>query len=129
MSIPLKHKDHPENQKLVLRLRELPSSEIDPIVHKIADEETRKTDCTSCGKCCSRLQPAVTDSDIAKLDQALPSSPEQIKADLLVLDTQSGVHYMKSCTCSLLEGKKCSVYQHRPASCADYTHQHHKHIK
>ncbi len=119
-----KSKNHPENLALKEKLRALKSADIDTIAHAIAAEETQKTDCTTCGKCCQTLQPPFTQKDIKRIETEHTSIIE-----LLVLDPSNQQYYLKQSPCHFFHDNKCNIYNERPQACADYPHLHQPHFK
>jgi len=119
-----KKKVHIEHQALKEVLSGMNSRDVDQLVHPIAEEETKKIDCTSCGKCCQVLQPPFTALDIQQLEEVKSSL-----IDLLVLDPSNQQHYLKQSPCHFLCKNKCTVYKNRPQACADYPHLHQPHFK
>lgn len=94
------------------------SKEVDDVFHIIAQEEENKIDCTECGKCCKSLQPAFTDVDVKRI-QGVCSN---VKEFLTEENSKENVFYLKKSPCTFLKGTICSIYDERPASCADYPH-------
>jgi len=124
-----KSSSHPENIAFVKRLRDLKDKVIDNTAHLIAQEETLKIDCTTCGNCCKSLHPALSEVDIANLSIKLCLDKVTVKNKFSEYDSQKKMHYMKSSPCSFLIANKCSIYDARPLSCQDYPHLHQPHFK
>ena len=97
---------------------------IDEIVHRLNFEISNQIDCTTCGKCCMKLKPFITEQDIKILSQRLNFSPQQVKGDYIEID--EGDQYFKNLTCSFLKEKKCTVYNGRPEDCRSFPHLHKK---
>ncbi|HUI32503.1 MAG: YkgJ family cysteine cluster protein [Dysgonamonadaceae bacterium] len=97
---------------------------IDKIVHRLNIEISNQVDCTTCGNCCMKLKPCITDQDIMKLSHRLNLSPQQIKVDYIEID--EGEQYFRNLPCSFLKEKKCTIYSDRPKNCSSYPHLHKK---
>lgn len=119
-----KEKNHLENKLLQEKLKTLDSKHIDALAHPIAKEETELFDCTTCGKCCAKLQPPFTSKDIERIE-----SHHGPLVELLVLDPSNEQYYLKESPCTFLRDNKCSIYNERPQACADYPHLHQSHFK
>ncbi len=100
------------------------SGKIDKIVHRLNFEISNQIDCTTCGNCCRKLKPCITEQDIKILSQGLNFSPQQVKSDYIEID--EGKQYFKNLPCSFLKEKKCTVYNDRPEDCRLYPHLHKK---
>jgi len=96
------------------------SDKIDRLVHRLNQEISDRIDCTSCGNCCVKLKPCITDKDLFKLSQRLEITPEQIKDNYT--ETDNGELYFKNLPCSFLIDKKCTIYNNRPEDCRSFPH-------
>jgi hypothetical protein len=95
-------------------------AELDALVDEIAAEIIPQIDCTACANCCRALTVGLTPEDIPPLANALRLPPDQVIASY-VAGEQNGEWGIFRCSpCPLLDGKRCSVYAHRPQSCRDY---------
>lgn len=97
---------------------------IDNIVHRLNYEISNQFDCTTCGNCCMKLKPCITDQDIERLSQRLNTIPRQFKDDYIEID--EGEQYFRKLPCSFLNEKKCTVYSDRPEDCSSFPHLHKK---
>ena len=100
------------------------SDKIDKIVHRLNLEISNQIDCTTCGNCCMKLKPCITEQDIKILSQRLNFSPQLVKDDYIEID--EGDQYFKNLPCSFLKVKKCTVYNDRPEDCKSFPHLHKK---
>ena len=115
-----------ENENFEFRayLKGQDPDKIDNIVHRLNCEISNQIDCTSCGNCCVKLKPCVTDQDIERLSQRLHITPQQIKDGYTEID--EGEQYFRNLPCSFLKEKKCTVYSDRPEDCSSFPHLHKK---
>ncbi|MDY0078282.1 MAG: YkgJ family cysteine cluster protein [Bacteroidales bacterium] len=97
---------------------------IDEIVYRLNVEISKQIDCTSCGNCCMKLTPAITELDIKSLSRRLNLEPQQIKDDYL--EMAEGEQYFKHLPCVFLKEKKCTIYNDRPEACSSFLHLHKK---
>lgn len=108
----------------IMWTREKRSTEdLDTLVDAIAAEVDAQIDCTACANCCRGLSVGLTKADIPPLAEALHLSPETV-TDRYV-DRKTGAKHnewgvFRQSPCVFLEGKRCSIYAHRPQSCRDY---------
>ncbi len=95
---------------------------IDETVQRINIEISSQIDCTTCGNCCMKLKPFITEQDIKILSQRLNLSQQQVMDDYIEID--EGDQYFKNLPCSFLKEKKCTVYNDRPEDCRSFPHMH-----
>lgn len=95
---------------------------IDETVQRINIEISSQIDCTTCGNCCMKLKPFITEQDIKILSQRLNLSQQQVMDDYIEID--EGDQYFKNLPCSFLKEKKCTVYNGRPEDCRSFPHLH-----
>ena len=96
---------------------------LDSVVRETADDVMEEIDCTACGHCCRTLQIVVDDFDIGRLATRLNVKPEELKRKH-VGRTEDGELVFNRQPCPFLDGNLCSIYEVRPAVCADYPHLH-----
>ena len=115
-----------ENENFEFRayLKGQDPDKIDKIVHRLNYEISNQIDCTTCGNCCIKLKPCITDQDIESLSKRLNLRPQQIKLNYIEID--DGEQYFKYLPCSFLKEKKCTVYNDRPEDCRSFPHLHKK---
>lgn len=115
-----------ENENLEFRiyLKGQDPNKIDKIVHRLNVEVSKQIDCTTCGNCCMKLTPAITELDIKSLSRRLNLEPQQIKDDYI--EMAEGEQYFKHLPCVFLKEKKCTIYNDRPEACSSFLHLHKK---
>ena len=111
-----------ENFRFRTFLKGRNSDEIDKIVHRLNRDISNQIDCTSCGYCCLKLKPCMTDQDINRLSTWLNLSPDQIRDNFI--ENDEGEQYFNKLPCSFLNDKKCSIYEDRPEDCRSFPHLH-----
>lgn len=99
------------------------SAELDALVDAIAAEVAPQIDCTACANCCRGFTVGLTPDDIPPLADALHLPPERVIARFV--DRKAGAKVyewgvFRQTPCAFLDGKRCSVYAHRPQSCRDF---------
>lgn len=102
---------------------DLPDETIDAFVEAIAAPIIEAIDCTQCGNCCRALIVYLTQQDVHRLAAGTGHTVEAFEA--AYIDPLPARHpeewgQFRHRPCAFLDGKKCSVYAHRPDSCRDY---------
>ncbi len=98
---------------------------IDQWVQKIAYHVENEIDCTKCAQCCKGLVIEVKEKDVKNLARGMKIKSKLIKEQYLVKDEeQRNCYNFKAQPCPLLKDNKCSVYDYRPKTCADYPFLH-----
>ncbi len=81
----------------------------------------RDIDCTSCANCCKTMTPTFTTEDIARISTHLRMAPAAFKTKWLKKDdAKQWVNTTQPC--QFLVENKCSIYEVRPADCAEFPH-------
>lgn len=104
----------------------IPSGEIDVIIHKLYQQVSSGMDCKTCANCCKEAQPVLDQEDIEKFSQGLGISITQLKYQYLVKDKDSGGFIFNKKTCPFLKDNLCLCYTYRPKDCISYPHLHKK---
>lgn len=101
---------------------DLTDEQIDAAVEAIAVPIIAAIDCTQCANCCRNLPVEVGHDDAEKLAEGLNLPVETVITRYIDREDKPddawGVIATKPCP--LLKDKRCSVYAHRPESCAAY---------
>jgi len=113
-----------ENVDFRIYLKGQDPHRIDEIVYRLNIEISKQIDCTTCGNCCMKLTPVITDQVIQRLSQRLKLKPKQIKEDYI--EMAEGEQYFKYLPCVFLKEKKCTIYNDRPEACSSFPHLHKK---
>lgn len=98
-------------------------AQIDAWVETIAQPIINAIDCTQCANCCRSLDVYLTETDAQRLADGIDIPLEQIKTQHIEQDNaqkQGEWGQFKQKPCAFLNGKLCSVYEHRPESCRIY---------
>lgn len=100
-----------------VRLQEMSDQEFDRLVEDIAKPIIEAIDCTDCANCCHSLDVYLTQADEARLRQIIPLDTI---IDYEGAQAQGEWACLAKMPCPLLNGKLCSVYEHRPEACRAY---------
>lgn len=107
-----------------LRICDMPSEEIDSIVHRLYQRISSEIDCKTCANCCKEVQPVLDFEDIEKLSMGLGISAAKFKNQYLIKDSESEHYTFNTKPCPFLKGSLCSCYAYRPEDCRSYPHLH-----
>ncbi|HXR83142.1 MAG TPA: YkgJ family cysteine cluster protein [Hanamia sp.] len=109
----------------ITKLENNPPKDLDIILQKVEKEVWEKVSCLSCANCCKVMSPTYTFQDIKRISAHLGMRPKDFKEKWLYLDKR-GDWMNKSRPCQFLDLKTnmCSIYEVRPADCADFPHFH-----
>lgn len=91
---------------------------------KMAQEVEEQINCLDCGNCCRVATAKLLDRDVERLAKHLRISPFRFVEDYCDEGEEEGLILKrdKETGCVFLSGNECTVYEHRPASCADFPH-------
>ena len=96
---------------------------VDRVARKLHQEAFSVIDCLRCANCCKTVSPTFTTKDIARIAARLGMDAAAFTAEHLVEDEERGRWKLKSLPCPCLgSGNRCTIYDVRPASCAEYPH-------
>ncbi|MDR1130630.1 MAG: YkgJ family cysteine cluster protein [Prevotellaceae bacterium] len=107
-----------ENYRFRAFLKSRDSKKVDSIVHRLHEEIIIQIDCTACANCCYCLTPKVSKADIDILARIENISPEEFHD--AYCKTDFGDIYLKDIPCRYIDGKKCGIYENRPAQCKTF---------
>lgn len=100
---------------------------LDARVRRILERVTADIDCAECGNCCQSLRPTVSRRDVTRLAETLPMTAAEVRKEY-VETNDCGELCLRGGPCPFLNGKTCSVYDHRPENCRSFPHLHKKHF-
>lgn len=98
----------------------LPLEKLSPLVQQLNETVSAAIDCTACGNCCKKLEPGLEQDEVEVLAAHRQMEPEVFMRRYVSWDGDS--HFLQAKPCMFLEGTVCSIYEHRPGSCAGYPH-------
>jgi Fe-S-cluster containining protein len=94
---------------------------------EIAEKEVwQEMSCLSCANCCKVMSPTYTFADIKRISAHLGMRPKDFKDKWLYREKKNNDWMNRSQPCQFLdlETNMCSIYEVRPADCADFPHFH-----
>lgn len=118
-----------ENKRFKAFLRPIPTRTIDAYVQELDQRISAAIDCTACGNCCKVLEPPVDGDEIKRLASLKALEANAFEESYIGIEPSTDIRFMKCQPCIFLQENACSIYEHRPASCADYPHLQQANIK
>jgi len=118
-----------ENKRFKVFLKPIPTRMVDTYVQDLEKKIAASIDCTACGNCCKVLEPPVDNEEVQRLATLKNLSADEFEKEYVGKETATAIHFLKCQPCIFLQSNSCSIYQYRPASCADYPHLHQPNIK
>jgi Fe-S-cluster containining protein len=111
-------------RRFITRTEMRPPADLDIIMEKIDQEVWSKVNCLKCSNCCRSMSPTYTYRDIRRISSYLGMRPKDFKEKWLYLDKKDNDWMNKSRPCQFLDLKTnmCSIYEVRPADCAEFPH-------
>jgi Fe-S-cluster containining protein len=92
-------------------------------LRRFGEEIEAEIDCTACANCCRVTEVGITEKDIEKLSKFVGTSEQEFVEQFTALDNSGAVILKRNeGGCVFLEGNLCSVYEARPANCANFPH-------
>ncbi len=90
----------------------------------LAEEVESAIDCLECANCCRVATARLLDRDVERLAKLLRIPVGRFLRDYTEQSEEEGLILKRDETtgCVFLSGKECTVYEARPASCADFPH-------
>ncbi|MES2701902.1 MAG: YkgJ family cysteine cluster protein [Bacteroidota bacterium] len=85
-----------------------------------------KVNCMECANCCKTMTPTFTKMDVLRISAHLGMQPKDFKAKWLVKEADTGDWVNKTQPCQFLADNKCTIYDVRPADCAEFPHHNKK---
>ena len=107
-------------------IREQPGThdaELDALVDSLAAPIIAAIDCTLCANCCRTLDVYLTPADADRLADGLMIPLDEIMTRHVDRESAAAVEEwgkLRARPCAFLDGKLCSIYDHRPDSCRAY---------
>ena len=111
------------NFKFLRSLKMKTERAVDRAAQRLHREAFSIIDCLQCANCCKTVNPTFTTEDIARIAARLGMDAAAFKKEHLVKSEDRGLWKPKSLPCPFLgTDNRCTIYEVRPTSCADYPH-------
>jgi len=111
-------------KRFITKIENKPPKNLDAISVSIEKEVWAETDCLSCANCCKSMTPTFTNKDMKRIAAHLNMTVAAFKDKWLMFEKKDKDWVNKKHPCQFLNLKdnKCSIYEVRPESCADFPH-------
>lgn len=103
---------------------EISDRRLNTVVSETTSEVWKHIDCRSCANCCRSQHPVFSRTEAQRIAAYLGLTLEEVRARYLTPDAETGRYITRELPCPFLDGNLCSIYEVRPAVCADYPHLH-----
>lgn len=110
--------------RLLSRLEKNPPKNIQSIVKEAGANVWDEVDCLACANCCKNMTPTYTEKDMKRIAAYLKMSVGEMKKKWLLKEKGTGDWINNSTPCQFLDLKTnlCTIYEVRPADCANFPH-------
>ncbi len=108
---------------LLERRTKLDDAKFDAFVDEVAAPIIAAIDCTQCANCCRSLDVYLVEDDARRLADGLMIPLSEVETRYVDHEAAAAVEEwgkFRARPCAFLDGKLCSVYDHRPESCRLY---------
>ena len=105
---------------------ELVPEDLPELVSRVDATVWRDTNCMECANCCKTMTPTFTKADVKRISAHLDMKPKEFMDKWLIKEEDSGDWINKTQPCQFLADNKCSIYEVRPADCAEFPHHNKK---
>jgi Fe-S-cluster containining protein len=97
-------------------------------VKAATDETWKEISCVACGHCCMEMTPTWKKSEIKRVAAHVGMTSAQYYEKYLYTEEKTGDIMNDSTPCQHFDKKKglCTIYEIRPADCAEFPHFHRK---
>ena len=108
------------------KLDELVPEDMPELVAKADAAMWKKVDCMECANCCKTMTPTFTKADVKRISTHLDMKPKEFMDKWLKKEEDTGDWVNTTQPCQFLSGTLCSIYEVRPADCAEFPHHNKK---
>lgn len=110
-------------QYMLQRDDDLTDAEIDAVVDTVAAPILAAVDCTACANCCRSLDVYLTPDDAQRIASGVDIPLDTIRTRYIDQESAAAAGEwgrFRARPCAFLDGKRCSIYPHRPETCRTY---------
>lgn len=104
------------------KLDEIVPHDMPVIVAKADAEVWQEINCTECANCCKTMTPTFTPADVKRIAAHTGMTTKEFKAKWLKKEEETGDWVNTTQPCQFLVNNMCSIYEVRPADCAEFPH-------
>jgi Fe-S-cluster containining protein len=95
----------------------------------VAKEDAKmwaEVNCMECANCCKTMTPTFTKADVVRIAAYTGMEVKEFRDKWLVKEEDTKDWINKTQPCQFLSGNICSIYEVRPADCAEFPHHNKK---
>jgi uncharacterized protein len=121
----LREETEKEEENLAFRqyLKTNDFEQLDEWVMALNAEISPQISCTECGNCCQSLMVNITQPECERTSAFMNISTDEFKEKYVETSLQGNM-VLNKVPCHFLDGKVCSVYEHRFTECREFPHLH-----
>lgn len=108
------------------KLDEIVPEDFPELVAKTDAKVWEEVSCMDCANCCKTMTPTFTRADVLRISAHLGMTPKEFKDKWLTKEEDTGDWVNVTQPCQFLADNKCSIYDVRPADCAEFPHHNKK---
>ncbi len=108
------------------KLDEIVPHDMPELVARLDAEMWKDVNCQECANCCKTMTPTFTPKDVKRIAAHLDMKPKEFRDKWLKKETDSEDWVNSTQPCQFLVNNKCSIYEVRPADCAEFPHHNKK---
>ncbi len=110
--------------RFLRKLEKNPPIRLDKIAEEVTVEVWKETDCTTCANCCKKMSPTFSGKDIRRISTYLGMSKHDFREKWLYFDKKETdlMNVSRPCQFLNLTTNLCTIYEVRPADCANFPH-------
>jgi Fe-S-cluster containining protein len=108
------------------KLDEIVPEDMETIVAREDATVWRDVNCMECANCCKTMTPTFTKADVTRISAHLRMKPKDFTEKWLMKEDGGTDWVNKVQPCQFLVDNKCSIYEVRPADCAEFPHHNKK---
>ena len=111
-------------RRFLTKVENNPPKVLDTLLDPIDKDVWAETNCLACANCCRSMTPTFTREDLRRIAPHLGMTIKQFKEKWLYKERSTGDWMNKSRPCQFLNrnDNKCTIYEVRPADCAEFPH-------
>jgi uncharacterized protein len=125
LSVIARHEAEREEENHTFRehLKRQQPDELDAAAMRLNAEISPQIDCTQCGNCCHTLMVNITKPECDRISTVMNMETDAFK-EQYVETSLAGKMILNRMPCHFLNGKVCSIYEHRFTECREFPHLH-----
>jgi len=108
------------------KLDEVVPHDMPELVARIDATVWRDVNCRECANCCKTMTPTFTKADVKRISAHLDMKPREFTDKWLKKEDDSDDIVNTTQPCQFLVNNMCSIYEVRPADCAEFPHHNKK---